>query len=71
MACILPPARAFIIIRNVIALLLLKDRGMGKKRIMLRDTKYVPSINAEPTSLLCASSPVSVTSLHDGAIVYP
>lgn len=41
----------------------------GGKRIRLRDIKYVPSINAEPTSLLYISPPVSVTSLHDGAIV--
>lgn len=43
----------------------------GRKRIRLRDIKYVLSINAKPTSLLYISTPVSVTSLHDGAIVSP
>lgn len=50
--------RAFIIIRNVIALLLLKDRGRGWGGwIRLRDIKYVLSINAEPTSSLYISTP--------------
>lgn len=40
-------------------------------RIRLGDIKYVTSINAESTSLLYISLPVSVTSLHDGAIVSP
>lgn len=47
----------FVIITNVIALLLLKDRGLGEKRIMLRDIKYVPSINAGPTSLIYVPPP--------------
>lgn len=70
-ADIWPHAGAFIIIRNVIALLLLKDRGWGEKKDRALDIKYVPGINAEPTSLLYISQPVTVTSLHDGAIVSP
>lgn len=46
--------RASIIIRNVIALLLLKDRGQrGREgRMEPGDITYVLSINSEPTSLL-------------------
>lgn len=46
---------AFIIIRNVIALLLLKDRGRGGG-IRLGDMKYVRSINVQPTSSLYIST---------------
>ena len=63
-------------VRDVIALLSVKGRGLSGGVVVwggiwLRDMKYVPGINGEPTSLLYRDPPVSVTPLHDGAIVPP